>query len=326
MGLLVACADSGDRRPVVHMLAPVALQPVLDSAVAHWELEHNAEVRVGYDTPDRLQRQADGGTRADLFVAADRRWMDALQDDGHVAPLERQALALDPLVFVSQLPRSPVRDPSQLIDSQGPGGALLVGLVTDDLPEGIVARQALQDAQVWSAVESQVVRFSTGSALRAALEHGDVAVGVCRRSTVMSAFDTLSTHPFGPDQRYGSVIEVAVMQRGDTPASPNSQSLAASLVTGPGARDRWMQAGLMRGGDRGDARGGSAAAPPRLDGPQFGPSRGPGMPPDTAQSQGASPPLSPASSQGPPTRPSGQDLPGSPHQPRPGQVPGSPAR
>jgi len=312
-GLLLGCGPQEERPPTLGLLAPRALQPVLDPAVGQWEDEHEVEVFVGYDTPDRLQRQADGGTRADLFIAADHRWMDALQADGHVHPDDRHALAHDPLVFVSRDPRSLARDPVELVGAVGDGQAR-IGLLADELPEGIVARQALEDTRVWHQIEESVVRFANSDALRDALQDGEVGIGVCRRSSVMAAYDTLSTHPFTPDQRYGSVVEVAAMRRPTGESTDLAQLLVDALRDGPGARENWQQAGLV-------VSGGPQQHPP---GPQEPPRHRQPPQPEGPPGPNTGPPHGNPHQHGPPP------VATPPRQPPPQgatpQAPGSPAR
>ena len=312
---LFGCGSPETTVPTVGLLAPRPLQPIVDPAVGQWEAELGVRVYVGYDTPDRLQRQADGGTRADLFIAADRRWMDALQADGHITVDDRYSLALDPLVFVARSPQPPTRDPVELVDAARTGAR--IGMLSLDLPEGVVTQQALKETQVWSHVEPAVEYFATSAALRGALETGEVQLGLCRSSSVMAAYDLLATHPFSQDQRYGSIVEIAALQRSEDPLSREAQDLLGWLTSGQGARQRWQQAGLVVSIQRPERQAAEAERTGRRD-------PAPHVPPPAAHSVPTAPPApgSPIQPTAPPPRPT----PAGPRPQPPAQASGSPAR
>ena len=280
------CAAQVDA-PRVGLLAPRSLQPVLEPVVAGWELSHGRSVRIGFDPPERLLRQANGGTPAHVFVSADVRWMDALVSDGHVDEQQRHPVAHDPLVFVSPAKRPTIRDPQQLVvDSAG-----ILGLMTPDLPAGALAERALKTTGVWTEVAHRVAYFRTASHLRDSLEDGTVQVAVTVQSASLLARDTLSTHPFSPELAFGSTIEVAPLRRRSGEDVESVDTLVAALVDGPDARAGWTRLGL-------EMLHGPA---PRRDAPPPGP-----RPPDAGPV--AAPPPPPAHGTQRPAAPKGAPL------------------
>lgn len=272
---LVACG--GAEHPAhVGILAPRSLQPVLEPVVAGWELSHGIPVRIGFDPPERLLRQANGGTPAHVFVSADIRWMDALVSDGHVDEADRRPIAHDPLVFVAAPGGALIRDPRDLaVRLDGP-----LGLMTSDLPAGEMAAQALRATSVWDRIEGRVVSFRTAAQLRESLESGAVQSAVTVQSATLLARDTLSTHPFAPDLAFGSTIEVAPLQHQDGMDPETIRALLSALVDGPDARAGWTRLGLdaLRGPDprRTPSREGhhpppSASEPPQPNHPPLKP-------------------------------------------------------
>lgn len=280
---LLGCGAQTDE-PRIGLLAPRSLQPVLEPVVAGWELSHGQSVRIGFDPPERLLRQANGGTPAHVFVSADLRWMDALVSDGHVNEQDRCPVAHDPLVFVSTTRRPLIRDPQELISDSGS----IIGLMTPDLPAGALAERALKATGVWTGLAERVVYFRTASHLRDGLEDGTVQAAVTVQSASLLARDTLSTHPFSPDLAFGSTVEVAPLQRRTGEDNEAVDALVAALVDGPDARSGWTRLGLevLRG------------PAPHRDGPHPGPRLPdagpvPSPPPPPPPPHGAAPPAQP---------------------------------
>ncbi len=304
--VVAGCAAGGPTRAdSPGILAPQALQPILEPVVAAWETAHGSTVRLGFDAPERLMRQANGGTHADIFVSADARWMDALVSDGHVEEQSRRPIAYDPLVFVAPAGQRPVRDPRDLVVRlNGP-----LGIGTPDGPPGELARRALEETKVWEAVEPRMVAFRDLGNLRASLEDGTVEAAVTMQSATLLARDTLATHPFSPDLAFGSVVEVAPLRHDSEAPSELVADLLAALADGPDARAGWARAGLD--GLRGP---GPTNPPPRTT-------------PPGASSPSATSPLGPAPPHPPPRPPSPN--PGGPTPPPPvdgGEPNQSPAR
>ena len=222
------------------VLAPQSLQPILDPVVAAWEAAHGVRVRIGFDTPDRLIRQANGGTQADVFVSADARWMDALVQDGHVEEGARRTVAYDPLVFASPAGQSPARDPRDLVLHLT--GPVAVGDLAT--PPGELAKQALEETRVWEQLEPSIVELRSPEELRRGLEAGRLDGAVTMQSVMLLTGGGVSTHPFSPDLAFGSVIEVAAMSGAHPSSHELIQSLVLSIAEGPEARAGWTAAGM----------------------------------------------------------------------------------
>lgn len=251
--LAPGCSSSqgpSSRQPV-RLLAPDHLQLIVSPAADGWSRAHGWPVQVGLDTPDRLLRQANGGTRFDVFVSADPQWLDQLVADGHIHPDDRQPVAWDPLVFLAPPGRPPLRDPTELVLRAADG----VGIVDPSLPEGELTKQALEATRTWAALAGQVRTYASSAALRTAIEQGELSAAVARRTTALGARPELSTHPFTPDRRFGATIETG-LAHGGLDASDHverARTLVFALSEGHEARTAWSRAGVWLHGTTGPA-------------------------------------------------------------------------
>src|SRR5690606_16324083 len=86
--LLAACAPDGgpgpatDGVPPLTVFAAASLKDALDEAAGAYAARSGQPVRVSYAASSALARQIAQRAPADVFVSADRDWMDWLQERG----------------------------------------------------------------------------------------------------------------------------------------------------------------------------------------------------------------------------------------------------
>ena len=158
------------------ILAASSLAEVLPRLAAAWRQVGGAEVRFSFDATSRLAVQALQSPSADAFFAADREWMDWLEQRAVVRAGTAVAIAANELVAVVPAGASPLDTPAEI--ARFPR----IALAGENVPAGRYARAALEAAGVWDEVAAKVVR---GGSVRGALEwvaRGEVPVGIVYRT------------------------------------------------------------------------------------------------------------------------------------------------
>ncbi len=127
-----------------------------------------------------LAKQIDNGAPADIYISANRKWMDYLEEKQMIENGTRIDLLSNRIVLI--VPSgSPVND-IQIV----PGvdllpiigeGRLSMG-DPDHVPAGIYGKQALESLGVWAAVESRVARSKDVRAALALVERGEAPLGL----------------------------------------------------------------------------------------------------------------------------------------------------
>lgn len=144
-------------------------------------------VRTSFAASSLLAKQIEAGAPADVFISADREWMDYLEQRQQLRPGTREDLLGNALVLIA-----PVDSTVQL--TLGPGvdlmGALAGGRLAtgdpDSVPAGRYAQQALTRLGVWEKIAPRLVRAEN---VRAALEfvaRGEAALGVVYRTDALA--------------------------------------------------------------------------------------------------------------------------------------------
>lgn len=171
----------------VDIFAAASLKPALDAIAADPALvPQDIDLRLTYGGSSALARQIQYGAPAQIFLSANTLWMDALDQQGLLAPGSRQDLLGNALVLIAAPGSNPDITGIADLSEMGESDYLAMALV-NAVPAGIYGREALQSLGLWEGLRTRVVQ---GDNVRAALrlvEAGETAFGI-----------TYATDP-GPD-------------------------------------------------------------------------------------------------------------------------------
>lgn len=165
------------RGPLV--LAAASLQEAMTAAANAWAAQRHGRPVLSFAASSALARQIRSGAPADLFVSADKEWMDDVEKAGFVQRGSRADMAGNRLVLIA-----PARAPLRLRITRGMpiaralGGSRLAMANPDSVPAGKYGRAALTALGVWPDVAN---RLALGDNVRSALtlvERGEARLGI----------------------------------------------------------------------------------------------------------------------------------------------------
>jgi molybdate transport system substrate-binding protein len=161
------------------VFAAASLQESLDAAAKLWTGRSGQPVVVSYAGSSALARQIEQGAPADVFVSADREWMDHLQERGLIDPATRSLLARNRLVLVAPSSSSTAVSlrPGELRAALGSDGRLALA-ETAAVPAGHYARQALQSLGLWAEVQDRLAESDNVRAALAYVARGEAPLGI----------------------------------------------------------------------------------------------------------------------------------------------------
>jgi molybdate transport system substrate-binding protein len=191
---------AGDDPPLV-VFAAASLKTSLDEVAAQWQHETGQTLRVSYAGTSALTRQIEQGAPADVFISADRDWMDYLE----ARHLVRQPTPLLGNRLVLIAPRDSSVQLSlahgALLESTLGDGRLSVANV-QSVPAGRYARAALESLGLWQDVAGRLVQSADVRAALRLVARGETPLGVvyatdARAEPLVRIVDTFdeSTHP-----------------------------------------------------------------------------------------------------------------------------------
>ncbi len=238
--LLVACASPhGTPRPEPLVVSAASnLILAFDELGARYQQETGTPVTFNFAASGQLAQQIDQGAPVDLFVAANVAFVEELAAKGRVLPDSVQIYARGRLILWRRA--NAAFTVERVGDLLKPEIRRLVIANPDHAPYGMAARQALQTAGVWEAIQPKLV---LGENVRQALQFaqtGDVEVALVPLS--------LSATPNGrwvliPEDLH-TPIDQALGVVSDSPRQAQARDFAA-FVTGPQGQAILRKYGFM---------------------------------------------------------------------------------
>lgn len=239
------CASAGSASDFT-VLAAASLRGAFDDIAAAWSAQTGGTLTLIYAGSSALTRQVQAGLPADLVVLANVAWMDELERAGALQPGTRRDLLTNRLVIIGNWhERDPIAlgDPTALSERLGRGRLALA--LTQAVPAGIYAREALVDLGLWDSVSDRVVEADN---VRAALAL--VALSAARLGVVY-ATDALAESRVAvvaeiPTRHHTPIVYPAALVAGADPEAGRvaeflDTPLVRSILVGHGF-------GLARGG------------------------------------------------------------------------------
>jgi molybdate transport system substrate-binding protein len=229
----------GARADTFTVFAASSLQGPLDALARSFEAGSPHRVRTAYGASSALARQIEAGAPAQLFLSADREWMD------HVAARGLLRAPARPLLSNSLVVVAPRSAPLRLEIS--PGFALSTALGRGRLamadprhvPAGKYARAALRSLGVWASVESRIAPAENVRAALALVARGEAPLGIVYATDARAEPGVLVAGTFPPESHPPIEYPLGILKA----ATPAAEEFARYLA-GEAARSTWSRHGF----------------------------------------------------------------------------------
>lgn len=260
VGLASASCDDTAAEDELVVFAAASLRDVVAQVGERFEESHGARVRFNFAGSNVLAQQLGAGAKADLFLSADERWIDFVEERGCTIPGTRRRYLRNRLVVVAR-PDSfvfedlgahggPVLDRSADL-ATAPYDSLVLA-DPDAVPAGRYAREWLERVTLdsgrtlWDALASRVVPTADARAAVALVESDPRLVGVVyatdeRRSEKVRAL-------FAPEDQPDIVYGAVRVARAGRASNEAADSLLGFLF-GEGARTVYAAHGFALADD-----------------------------------------------------------------------------
>ena len=220
----VLCAGSAPApaqpTPATLVFAAASTMVPLSDLAQSFEREQLRRVRFSFAASSTLARQVMHGARADLFLSANRQWLDRLDRDGFLATGSRRELTGNRLVLI-RLPNSGANvilgRPATLL------GALadfpLVLADPSHVPAGMYAREALEHLDLWEPLQGRLAFAANARAVTVRVARGEAPLGITYASE-LRAESGLDAAAWLPAESHSPIrYELALIEPADNPAA-----------------------------------------------------------------------------------------------------------
>jgi molybdate transport system substrate-binding protein len=161
------------------VFAAASLQNALNDAAHAFEREGGAPVKIAYAASSQLAKQLENGAPADIFISADRDWMNYAQKHDLIRPETRRNLLGNQLVLVAPAGSGAKVDIKPGFDLVGLlNGERLAIADPDSVPAGKYAKAALEKLGVWQSVAPHVAGAENVRAALLFVDRKETPVGI----------------------------------------------------------------------------------------------------------------------------------------------------
>ncbi len=162
----------------VVVFAAASLKNALDAVAAGFQRETGKRVAVSYAASSALARQIAQGAPADIFISADRNWMDYLESRGHIRPGTRVDLLANRLVVIAPAGRAaPLSLQPGALAAALDGGRLAMASVAT-VPAGKYGKAALEHLGLWEEVKGRLAEAENVRAALTFVSRGEAPLGI----------------------------------------------------------------------------------------------------------------------------------------------------
>lgn len=175
--------------PPLTVLAAASLKEALDAAAAAYAADSGQAVQVSYAASSALARQIEQRAPADVFLSADREWMDWLQARDLVDPATRRDLLGNTLVLIA--PADSAGAPPTLAAGTDLGPLLgdhgrIALAMTASVPAGKYAKAAFESLGMWDALAPRVAETENVRAALLLVARREAPLGVVYGSDALA--------------------------------------------------------------------------------------------------------------------------------------------
>ena len=215
--------SAGNEGPAarVTVYAAASLTNALQEVAGLLEAAEPIRLRFSFAGSSSLARQIEQGAAADLFVAANGRWMDHLEEQGLVLSATRVDLITNRLVVVAPGDEGfPVRTEPDF-DFAGAFEGRLAVADPDHVPAGVYGRQALTALGWWGRVAGRLAPAMDVRGALAYVERGACPAGIVY-ATDAAASRRVAVLAEIPSWTHDPIVYPAAVVSGRTGPAPRS--------------------------------------------------------------------------------------------------------
>jgi molybdate transport system substrate-binding protein len=213
----------------VNVFAAASLKTALDDVAKVWKTQSGKDIVATYGSTATLAKQIAEAAPADIFISADLAWMDDVAKKNLIKPESRKNLVGNTLVLVGASGtdlKVELEKNSNLAASLG-DEKLAVGDVKS-VPAGKYAKAALENLDLWSSVEPNLVMQENVRSALALVARGEAKLAIVYGSDAVAESKVQVVANF-PEASHKPIVYPAAVIAAST--NPDAQTFLAFLFS-----------------------------------------------------------------------------------------------
>ncbi|MEE8523517.1 MAG: molybdate ABC transporter substrate-binding protein [Thermoanaerobaculia bacterium] len=219
VGLLLACG-AGSENEALDVFAAASLRDVAGELAAELEDRHPLDVVFNFAGSNTLAQQILAAPRADVFLSADSKWVDFLDDAGRTVPGSRRDVFSNRLVLIAH--RDAVLEVDEPRDLAVAEYRFLALADPEAVPAGRYAKASLErlsagGGSLWDAVSGRVAPVLDVRAALALVESDPEILGIVYRTDMITSKKVRPLYEFPPMDELPITYCAVLIAGGDHP-------------------------------------------------------------------------------------------------------------
>jgi molybdate transport system substrate-binding protein len=236
LGLITA--SSLARADDTLVFAAASTKDVIGGIIALYGKSHVTHILPSFGSSADLAKQIRNGAPAGIFISADVKWMDYVENAKLIDADSRRNLLGNQLVLIAPSDSATPTSLDNLAATLN-GSKLAMG-DPDSVPAGRYAKAALESLKQWTALEPSVVRAKDVRAALAFVERGEAAAGIVYATDALASKEVRIAATFPEASHPPIVYPVALVAGHDDAAARDF----FKFLMGPEAREVFLAAGF----------------------------------------------------------------------------------
>lgn len=218
------------RAEQITVFAAASLKTALDEIAGDFADTTGHTLSFSYAGSSLLARQISQGAPADVFISANREWMDWLEAQHAVMPETRRELIGNRLVLITHGAEAPALALTRESLANRLGKDRIATALVEAVPAGIYGKAALSHFDLWDALSPQIVQTDNVRAALALVAAGEAPFGIVYASDAQ-AEPRVSVVAVFPPESHPEIRYPAAVLEGRAPRA--AQAFVDHLSTAP---------------------------------------------------------------------------------------------
>jgi molybdate transport system substrate-binding protein len=239
--VLLATAAAAAQAADVTVFAAASLTDALQRVADGYKAKSGQTVALSFAASSALARQIEASGGADIFISADKDWMDYLDNKDLIAHATRKDVLGGHLVLIasaSSNARVKIAPHFDLVGALGDGRLSIAD--PDSVPAGKYAKAALTALDVWNSVANRLAVAENARVALAYVARGEAPLGIVYSSDAIAEPKVKIVGEF-PDNTHPPIVYPAALTKD---AKPAAQAFL-NYLEGPQARAIFTKAGFI---------------------------------------------------------------------------------
>lgn len=217
-----------------------ALQEIATRYQAQWP---NIEIKNVFAGSSLLAKQIEAGANSDIFISADRDWMQYLVQKKQINAEQVHPLLSNRLVLIAQNHlQIPFQASAQFNFAQAFKGKLCTGQL-QSVPAGKYAQQSLSYFKWFASVQGRIVQSLDVRAALVLVERGECELGIVYKTDALVSNKVKIIGTFPANSHQAIVYPIALTRLGQS--RPEAQQFATFIRSNPQAKAIFQQHGFI---------------------------------------------------------------------------------